>query len=98
MFSIEKSHIKVIDNFIILSVLKFNSHKFDRLEVMLFTSSVPESVQFLYKLQRLSCLLKLSLESVLVNYNKDVDNFLILSVLNFHYHRPDSLRVMNFTM
>jgi hypothetical protein len=42
-------------------------------------------------------LLKFSLESVLVNYKKVVDTFLILLVLNFHNHRPDSLGVMNFT-
>jgi hypothetical protein len=39
---------KVVDNFILLLVLKFDSHKSDRLEVMLFTNSVTESVQFLY--------------------------------------------------
>jgi hypothetical protein len=45
MFSIEKPYIKVVHNFIILLVLKFDSHKPDRLEVMLFISSVTESVQ-----------------------------------------------------
>jgi hypothetical protein len=44
MFSVEKLYIKVIHNFIILLVLKFDSHKSDRLEAMLFTSSVTESV------------------------------------------------------
>jgi hypothetical protein len=96
MFYVEKSYRKVIDNFIILLVLKFESHKSDRLEVILFTSSVTESVQFLYRFQRLHCLLKFSLESVLVNYKKVVDNFLIVLVLNFHDHKPDSLRVMSF--
>jgi hypothetical protein len=80
MFSIEKSYRKVVDNFIILLVLKFDSHKSDRLEVIRFTSSVPEFVQFLYRFQRLCCLLKLSLESVLIKYKKIVDNFLILSL------------------
>jgi hypothetical protein len=47
MFSLEKSYRIVVDNFIILFVLKFDSHKSDRLEVMLFTSSVTESIQFL---------------------------------------------------
>jgi hypothetical protein len=37
------------------------------------------------------------LESVLVDYKKVVDALLILLVVKFHYHRPDSLRVMNFT-
>jgi hypothetical protein len=37
------------------------------------------------------------LESVLVNYNKVVEAFLILLVLKFHNYRPDGLRVMNFT-
>jgi hypothetical protein len=77
-------------------VLKSDSHKPDRLEVMLFISSVTESVQFRYKFQRLHCLLKFSLESVLVNYEKVVDNFLIVLVLTFHDNKPDSLRVMNF--
>jgi hypothetical protein len=66
------------------------------LEVILFTNSVPKSVQFLYRFQRSYCLLKFSLESVLVNYKKVVDNFIILIMLNFHDNKPDSLRVMNF--
>jgi hypothetical protein len=37
------------------------------------------------------------LESVLVDYKNVVDVFLILLVLKFHNHRPDSLGVMNFT-
>jgi hypothetical protein len=77
-------------------VLKSDSHKPNRLEVMLFISSVTESVQFRYRFQRLCCLLKSSLESVVVNYNKDVDAFLILLVLTFHNHRTDSLRGTNF--
>jgi hypothetical protein len=88
---------KVVDNFIILLVLKFDSHRSDRLGVVLFTNSVTESVQILYRFQKLHCLLKLILESVLVDYKKVVDAFLILLVLKFHNHRPDSLRVMNFT-
>jgi hypothetical protein len=58
MFSVEKPYKKVVDNFIILLVLKFDSHKSDRLGVMLFTNSVTESVQFLYRFQKLHCLLK----------------------------------------
>jgi hypothetical protein len=77
-------------------LLKFDSHKSDRLEVMLLTNSVTESVQFLYRFQRLHCLLKFSLESVLVNYKKGVDNFLIVLVLNVHNNKLDSSRVMNF--
>jgi hypothetical protein len=42
-------HNKVVDNFINFIVLKFDSHKSDRLEVMLFASLVTESVQFLYR-------------------------------------------------
>jgi hypothetical protein len=89
-------HKKVVDNFINLLVLKFDSHKSDRLKVMLFTSLVTVSVQFLYRFQRSHCLLKFSLESVVVNYKKVVDNFIILLVLNFHDNKPDSLRVINF--
>jgi hypothetical protein len=90
-------YIKVVDNFIILLVLKFDSHRTDSLGVVLFTNSVTESVQILYRFQKLHCLLKLMLESVLVNYKKVVEAFLILLVLKFHNYRPDSLRVMNFT-
>jgi hypothetical protein len=77
-------------------VLKFDSHKSDRLEVTLFTSSVTESVQFLYRFQKLHCLLKLILQSVYSRYNKVVDILIILLMLKFYNHRPDSLRVMNF--
>jgi hypothetical protein len=87
---------KVVDNFIILLVLKFDSHRYDSLGVVLFTNSVTESVQILYRFQKLHCFLKLMLESVLVNYKKVVKAFLILLVLKFHNYRPDGLRVMNF--
>jgi hypothetical protein len=90
-------YIKVVDNFIILLVLKFDSHKSDRLGVMLFTNSVTESVQILYRLQKLHCLLKLTLQSVHGHYKKVVGAFFILHVLKLHNHRPDSLRVINFT-
>jgi hypothetical protein len=88
---------KVIDNFIILLVLKFDSHRSDSLGVMPFTNSVTESVQILYRFQKLHCLLNLILQSVHSRYKKVVDAFLILLVLKFHNHRFDSLRVMNFT-
>jgi hypothetical protein len=77
-------HKKVVDNSIILLVLKFDSHRSHSLGVMLFTNSVTESIQFLYRFQRLYCLLKLMFESVLVDYKKVVDAFLILLVLKFH--------------
>jgi hypothetical protein len=86
---------KVVDNFIILLMLKFDSHRSDSLGVMFFTNSVTESVQILYRFQKLYCLLKLMLESVLVDYKRVVEAFLILLVLKFHNHRTDSLRVMN---
>jgi hypothetical protein len=88
---------KVVDNFIILLVLKFDSHRTDSLGVVLFTNSVTESVQILYRFQKLHCLPNLILQSVHGHYKKVVDAFLILLVLKFHKHRPDSLRVMNFT-
>jgi hypothetical protein len=97
MFSVEKPYIKVVNTFIILHVLKFDSHKSDCLEVVLFTNSVTESVQFLYRFHKLYCLLKLILQSVHNHYNKVVDAFLIFLVLKFHNHRPDSLRVMKFS-
>jgi hypothetical protein len=68
MFSVEKAYRKVVDNFIILLVLKFDSHKSDRLGVMLFTSPAPEPVQFLNRFQKLHCLLKLMLQSVYGRY------------------------------
>jgi hypothetical protein len=88
---------KVVDNFVILLVLKFDSHKSDRLEVVHFANSVTESVQSLYRFQRVNCLLKLMLQSVHGHYKKVVYSFLILLVLKFHNHRPDSLGIMNFT-
>jgi hypothetical protein len=97
VFSVDMCYRKVVDNFIILLVLNFDSHKSDRLGVMLFTNSVTESVQFLYRFQRLNCLLNIMLQSVHGHYKKVVNYFLILLVLKFHNHRPDSLIVMNFT-
>jgi hypothetical protein len=96
MFSVENPYRKVIDNFIIFIVLKFYCHKSDRLKVVLFTNSVTESVQFMYRFQRLNCLLKLMLQSVHGRYKTVVDAFLILFVLKFHNHRSDRLRIMNF--
>jgi hypothetical protein len=61
--SVENPYRKVVDNFIILLVLKFDSHKSHRLKVMLFTNSVNESVQFPYRFQKLNCLLKLMIQS-----------------------------------
>jgi hypothetical protein len=78
-------------------VLKFDSDKSDHLEVMLFTNSVIESAQILYRFQKLHCLPNLLLQSVHGHYNKVVDDFIILLVLKFHNYRSDSLRVMNFT-
>jgi hypothetical protein len=64
--SVIGGHKKVVDNFIILLVFKFDSHKSDRLEVMLFTNSVTESVQFRYRFQTSHYLLKFSLASALI--------------------------------
>jgi hypothetical protein len=64
---------------------------------MFLTSPVPEPVQILCRFQRLHCLLKLSLQSVLVDHKKVADTLFILFELKFHDHTPDSLRVMNFT-
>jgi hypothetical protein len=97
MFSVEKPYRKVVDNIIILLVLKFYSHKSDRLRAMLFTNSVTESAQILYRFQKLHCLPNLMLQSVHSRYKKVLDAFLILLVLKFHNHRPDRLGVMNCT-
>jgi hypothetical protein len=84
MFFVEMSYSRVVDNIIILLVLKFDSHKPDRLGVMIFTNSVTESVQILYRFQKLHCLLNLMLQSVHGHYKKVVGAFLILLVLKFH--------------
>ena len=88
--SVIGGHKKVVDNFINLLVLKFDRHKSDRLEVVLFTNSVTESAQILYRFQKLHCLPNLMLQSVDGRYKKVVDSFLILLLLNFHKHRPNS--------
>jgi hypothetical protein len=62
MFSVEKPHKRVVDNLIILLVLKFDTHKPDCLGVVLFTSPAPESVEFLNRFQKLQWLLKLILK------------------------------------
>jgi hypothetical protein len=97
MFSVEKPYRRVVENSIILLMLKFDSHRSDSLGVMLFTNSVTKSVQILYRFQKLHCLLNLMLQSVHGRYKKVVDAFLILLLLKFHNHMPDSLRVMKFT-
>jgi hypothetical protein len=83
MFSVERLYRRVVNNMIILLVLKFYSHKPDRLRVVLFTSPAPESIEFLNRFQKLQWLLKLIFELVLVDYKKVVDAFLILLVLKF---------------
>jgi hypothetical protein len=95
--SVIGGHNKVIDNSINVLVLKLDSHTSDHLEVVLFTNSVTESAQILYRFQKLHCLPNLMLQSVHGHYKKILDAFLILLVLKFHNHRPDSLRIMNFT-
>jgi hypothetical protein len=97
MFSVEKSYRRVVDNLIILFVLTFDSHKPDRLGIVLFTSPAPESVEFLNRFQKLQWLLKLMLKSVIGGHNKVINNSIILLVLKFHNHRHDSLGVKNFT-
>ena len=96
MFSVEKAYRKVLNNFIILLVLKFDSHKSDRLGVMLFTSPTPESVQFLNRFQRLQWLLKLVLKSVIGGHKKVLHNFIILLMLKYDIYKPDLLEVMLF--
>jgi hypothetical protein len=94
--SVIGGHKKFIDNFINFLVWKFDSHKSDHLGVIVFANSVAESVHFLYRFQKLHCLLNLMLQYVHGRYKKVVDAFLILLVLKLHNLRPDSLRVMNF--
>ena len=80
VFSVDMCYRKVVDNFIILLVLKFDRHKSDRLGVMIFANSVTESVQILYRFQKLHCLLNLMLRSVHGRYKKVVDAFFIMLV------------------
>jgi hypothetical protein len=94
--SVIGGHKEVVDNIIILLVLKFDSHTSHRLEVVLFINSITKSAQILYRFQKLHCLSNLMLQSVDGRYNKVVDAFLILLVLKFHNHRADRLGVMNF--
>jgi hypothetical protein len=97
MFSVERSYRRVVNNMIIFLVLKFDSHKPDRLKVVLFTSPAPESIEFLNRFQKLQWLLKLMLKLVIGGHKKVVDNSIILLVLKFDRHRSDSLGVMLFT-
>jgi hypothetical protein len=97
MFSLDMCYRKVVDNMIILLVLKIDNHKPDRLGVVLFTSPAPESVEFLNRFQKLQWLLKLMLKSVIGGHKKVVDNSIISLVLKFDSHRSDSLGVMLFT-
>jgi hypothetical protein len=83
VFSVDMCYRKVVDNFIILLVLKFDRHTSDRLGAMLSTNSVTEYVQILYRFQKLYCLPNLMLQSVHRHYKKVVDAFLILFVLKF---------------
>jgi hypothetical protein len=88
--SVIAGHKKVVDNSIILLVLKFDMHKSDLLGVMLFTNSVTESVQILYRFQKRHCLLNLMLQLVHGRYKKVVDAFLIFLVVKVHNHRTDN--------
>jgi hypothetical protein len=58
LFSEDILYRNVVDNLFILLVLKFHGHMSSSLEVMIFTSSVLESVQNLYRFARLYCLIK----------------------------------------
>ena len=97
MFSVDMCYRKVVDNFIILLVLKFDSHRSDRLGVVLFTRLAPQSVEFLNRFQKLQWLLKLMLKSVIGGHKKVVDNSIILHVLKFDRHKSNRLGVMLFT-
>ena len=82
--SVIGGHKKVVDNSIISLVLKFDSHRSDSLGVKLFTNSETESVQILYRFQKLYCLFNLMLQYVHGHYKKVVGAFRILLVLKFH--------------
>ena len=67
---------KVIDNYLILLVLKFHDHKSSSLIDMIFSCPVSESAQILYWFWKLPCLTKLNWESALSNYRRIVVFFL----------------------
>jgi hypothetical protein len=60
MFFVKGLYIKVLDNFVILVVLKFHDHRLTSLGVMIFPSPVSESVQIMYRFRKLDCLAKLN--------------------------------------
>ena len=97
MFSVENSYRRVVDNLIILLLLKYNSHKSDRLGVVFFTSPASESVEFQNRFQKLQWFLKLMLKSVICVHKKVVDNSIILLVLKIDRHKSNCLGVMLFT-
>jgi hypothetical protein len=79
MFSVDMCYIEVVVHLFILLVLKMHELRIDGLEAIFFTSSVTESVQFLYRFQRLHCLLKLMLQSVHDRYKKSCRCFSYLA-------------------
>jgi hypothetical protein len=94
MFYVHMFYIKVVSNLYIYLFQKFHELRINGLEVIFFTNSVPESVQFLNRFQRLQWLLKLMLQSVICGHKKVVDNFINLLVLKFDSHKSDRLEVM----
>jgi hypothetical protein len=76
IFPVKMLYIKVVDNLLILLMLKFHYHRPNNLKVLLLPSSVSESVQILYRFRKWPCLPKLNLESVLINYKEVVVLFL----------------------
>jgi hypothetical protein len=70
---------KVVDNLFILLVSKFYGHMSSSLGVMIFPSPVSESVQILYRFQKLDYLAKLNCESALSNYRRIVVLYLSFS-------------------
>jgi hypothetical protein len=87
-------YIKIVVHLCIMLFLKIHELRIDGLEVMFFTRSFTESVQFLNKFQRLRWLLKLMLKSVIGGHKKVVDNFITLLLLKSDSHKPDLLEVM----
>jgi hypothetical protein len=61
MFFVKMFYIKVVVGLCIYIFLKFQELSIDSLEVMLLTSSVPESVQILDRFRRLYCFLYVKL-------------------------------------
>ena len=76
LFSVDMLNTKVVDNVLILLVLKFHDYRPAGLGVMDFTSLLSAFASALNRSERLYCLAYLNMESCIGVNKKVVDNFL----------------------